>query len=559
VNDCTKKNHQQLQKAIPSRRGPDGIYDGIIRGKNAKHPDGIASTWMSFKACDLLRAIQRGEMESVGLSSQRQAVERLASPRGDPLVTFNNTLLATPVTSPRKQAPTPMPSLIPAGESAGFAVKTPVVSTATVDLTQEPASKRNSRDGSQRPHLAAPVPDALTAQLAQISKLMEVVAMMAMSQNAMTQSQNTAAAKMEHLTTTFDNAFEALREKRPHQDPLPPPPVTKWHAVARGRVPGEDSSKGEAEKIYGASICTGEAVKLLSPPHSGTETMEDLMEAVPDVTSPGELVDSSSEANEQMANSLQSLAEQNAQRTNVMMKDTQWKNKARSALSKVKSLETLVKLCEEVDEQQLKVGELAKHAVAKILRRACWPESLIEQHLETGGIVRLVERSQFLWMQLLMHSQKLQKGTDQWESTAQLHVEHFTKKSLVTRKPAPTRFFMVQEVCCLLRDDAVKRFVSLALSSRVAEHVQTRLLIDSNKPSDSSPGDALARTKSQRCSHCHSSSVDECGTYNCVLKTWKSKIARTLATEIARRAMTGDELLNVVLAEVLEWESNNKG
>jgi hypothetical protein len=149
-------------------------------------------------------------------------------------VTFNDTLLATPVTSPRKQAPTSMPILIPAGESAGFAAKTPVVLAATVDPAQEPASKRDSRAGSQQPHLAAPVPNAMTAQSAQISKLMEAVTMMAMSQNAMTQSQNTAAAKMEHLTTTFNNAFEALPKKQPHQDPLPPPPVTKWHAMARG-------------------------------------------------------------------------------------------------------------------------------------------------------------------------------------------------------------------------------------------------------------------------------------------------------------------------------------
>jgi viroplasmin and RNaseH domain-containing protein len=279
------------------------------------------------------------------------------------------------------------------------------------------------------------------------------------------------------------------------------------------RIHGEDSSKGEAEKIYGASIYTGEAVKLLSPPNSSTETMEDLMEAVPDVTSPGKLVDSASEANEQMANSLQALAEQNAQRTNVMMKDTQWKNKARSALSKVRSMETLVELYKEVDEQQLKVGELAKHAVAEILRRACWPETLIEQCLETGGIVRLIERSQFLWMQLLLHFQKLQKGTDQWESTAQLHVEHFTKKLLLMRKHAPTRSIMVQEVCCFLRDEAVKRFMSLALLSRVTEHVQTRLLIDANKPSDAIPGDPATKTKSQRCSHCHSSSIHEGGTY----------------------------------------------
>jgi hypothetical protein len=138
VGDCTKKNHQQLQKAIPSRHGRDGVYDGIFRGENAKHPNGIASTWMSFKACDLSRATQRAEMELVGLSSQRQAAERLASPRGDPLVTFNDTLLATPVTSPRKQAPTPMPILIPAGESKGLTATTLNGPAVTVDLTQEP-------------------------------------------------------------------------------------------------------------------------------------------------------------------------------------------------------------------------------------------------------------------------------------------------------------------------------------------------------------------------------------------------------------------------------------
>jgi len=651
VDDCTKKNHQQLQKAIPSRRGRDGVYEGIFRGKNAKHPDGIASTWMSFEAYDLSRDSQRAEMEAVGLSSQRQAAERLASPRGDSMVTFNDTdtLLATPVTSPRKQAPTSMPSLIPAGESERSTAKTIDGPATTVDLTQEPTRMRPSQVAAQQPHLTAPGPDAVTAQSEQISKLMEAVTMMAMSQNAMTQSQNTATAKMEHLTTTFNNAFETLREKQPHQDPSPPLTVTKWYAVARGRVPGvyateieleqqvhgfpdsyykifllkqdaqewlrlelagygsntpgatdkvrsgkdydrgtneprsnerpniternqyqesitgparihgEDSSKGEAEKIYGASIYTGEAVKLLSPPNSSTETMEDLMEAVPDVTSPGKLVDSASEANEQMANSLQALAEQNAQRTNVMMKDTQWKNKARSALSKVKSMETLIELYEEVDEQQLKVGESAKHAVAEILRRACWPETLIEQYLETGGIVRLIERSQFLWMQLLLHFQKLQKGSDQWESTAQLHVEYFTKKLLLIRKYAPTRSIMVQEVYCFLRDEAVKRFMSLSLLSRVTEYVQTRLLLEANKLSELNPGDTSTKTKSQRCSHCHSSSIHEGGTYNCVLKTWKSKIARTLATEIARRAITGDELLNVVLKEVLERESNNKG
>jgi hypothetical protein len=59
VDNCTKKNHQQLQKAVPSCRGRDGVYDGIFRGKNAEHPDGIASTCMSFKAHDLSRATQQ--------------------------------------------------------------------------------------------------------------------------------------------------------------------------------------------------------------------------------------------------------------------------------------------------------------------------------------------------------------------------------------------------------------------------------------------------------------------------------------------------------------------
>ena len=126
--------------------------------------------------------------------------------------------------------------LIPAGESEGWTSRTLDGPAATVDLMQEPTRRRPSQVAPSQPNLAAPGPDAMTAQPEQISKLMEAVTVMAMSQNAMTQSQNTAAtAKMEHfLTTTFNNAFEALHEKQPHKNPLPPPTVTKWYAVARG-------------------------------------------------------------------------------------------------------------------------------------------------------------------------------------------------------------------------------------------------------------------------------------------------------------------------------------
>jgi hypothetical protein len=113
-------------------------------------------------------------------------------------------------------------------------------------------------------------------------------------------------------------------------------------------------------------------VNILSPPHSSAETREDLMEAVPDVGSlPGKLIGAASELNDQVANSIQAIAEHAAQKNNVMLKDTQFGCHSKNTLSKITSLESLVELADEFNEHMDKVTEAAKQAIAEILRNAC--------------------------------------------------------------------------------------------------------------------------------------------------------------------------------------------
>jgi uncharacterized phage infection (PIP) family protein YhgE len=211
---------------------------------------------------------------------------------------------------------------------------------------------------------------------------------------------------------------------------------------------GEDPSKGEPSKVYGKSIYTGSAVKLLSPPHSSAETREDLMEAVPDVGSlPGKLIGAASELNDQVANSIQMIAEHAAQKNNVILKDTQFRYHSKNTLSKISSLESLVELADEFNEHMDKVPEAAKQAIAEILRNACWPEGPIVIYLESGGVVRLIERSMQYWLQLLLHLKNLHKPNEDWNDRVQIHVDYHSKQLALIRKYAANRSQMVLRVC----------------------------------------------------------------------------------------------------------------
>jgi hypothetical protein len=74
--------------------------------------------------------------------------------------------------------------------------------------------------------------------------------------------------------------------------------IYRYSVTGPAKLNGEDTSEGKPVQIYGASIYTGAALKLLSPPNSSNKTIEDLMEAIPDITSPGKLVDAASELSE---------------------------------------------------------------------------------------------------------------------------------------------------------------------------------------------------------------------------------------------------------------------
>jgi hypothetical protein len=620
IEDCRTRNHQELQKN-PKRVGKSGVYNGVIsNGKKATHPDGLKNTWISVEDHKARQATQKAALEAAGRDSMRQAEERLNSPRGDTVVTFNEseTLLATPVNSPRKQAPSGR-ALTPEPPQRFV--------TSVPPIPQDTSHDWRQNDGTG---------DMAMAQMMQMTKMMETMAAnMAATQAATTQS-------IQQMAATVIEAVVSLTDRPPGR-PSDPPPITKWYAVARGRAPGvyaseeeldrqilgfqdpyykifhirqdavdwlrlelasyattpsmvprpssyddrndprnmrnnmpsveqerhdresvyhdsvtgpaklngEDTSKGTSGEIYGASIYTGAALKLLSPPNSSNETIDDLMEAIPDITSPGKLVDAASESSEQVANSLQALAELSTQRNNVMMRDTQYKNKARSALSKIKSPDDLMAIIDEVDEHQDKVRESAIHAIAEILRRAGWNEKHIERYTDAGGIVRLIERTQFLFMKLLLHFQKLQTHPDSWENKTLLHIEYHTLRLLFVRKYCANRAQMVLEMYCYLRDEADRGFMNLKLLSKITQQ-QARLYAEL-KPLTRNTG------AKPRCSHCHTTSVHEGGANKCDLKDWKAKNARIMAKEIVKRAVTGDEVLQVVIQEVMEREVDNKG
>jgi hypothetical protein len=319
---------------------------------------------------------------------------------------------------------------------------------------------------------------------------------------------------------------------------------------------GEDPSKGQPGKMYDESIYTGAAVKILSPPHSSAETREDLMEAVPDVGSlPGKLIGAASELNDQVANSIQAIAEHAAQKNNVMLKDTQFRYHSKNTLSKISSLESLVELADEFNKHMEKVTEAAKQAIAEILRNACWSEEHIKAYLESGGIVRLIERSMQYWLQLLLHLKNMHKPTEDWNDRVQIHVDYHAKQLALIRKYAANRSQMVLRVYTYLRDEAAQGFKSLKLLTKITDHVQTRLL--ESKMTALTNRDNGTISKDQ-CAHCHTTSIHKGGQPECVLKPWKNMKARTMAKEIARRAISGNEILSVVLKDVMEREADAK-
>jgi hypothetical protein len=138
------------------------------------------------------------------------------------LVTFNETetLLATPVNSPRERAPqvlTPVPDTPQRFVTSVPPTRPPV----RVNLTQE-TSRWRKNDGTSDPALA---------QMMQMTKMMEAMhTSMAATQAATTQS-------MQQMAATVIDAVGFLKG-HPQGRPSDPPHITKWYAVTRGRTPG---------------------------------------------------------------------------------------------------------------------------------------------------------------------------------------------------------------------------------------------------------------------------------------------------------------------------------
>jgi hypothetical protein len=141
----------------------------------------------------------------------------------------------------------------------------------------------------------------------------------------------------------------------------------------------------------------------------------------------------------QVANSIQAIPEHAAQKNNVMLKDTQFRYHSKNMLSKINSLDSLVKLADEFNEYMDKVTEAAKQVIAEILRNACWPEDHIKTYLESGGVVRLNERSMQYWLQLFLHLKNIHKPMEDWNDRVQIHVDYHAKQYALIRKNAANR------------------------------------------------------------------------------------------------------------------------
>jgi hypothetical protein len=155
---------------------------------------------------------------------------------------------------------------------------------------------------------------------------------------------------------------------------------------------GPYTSVGKANEIHGTSVqIEPEILKIFCPKGVTSATKRELMDAAPDILSLpsklGSTTNDSAEVWDQFAGTVSEIAEQQTSRLGAAVRDTRWWVASRNALDKVKTMEDLFDVTNEIDSQSDKVLQSFHASVQEILYSQGWTPDDVNVFLEVGPVL----------------------------------------------------------------------------------------------------------------------------------------------------------------------------
>jgi hypothetical protein len=333
----------------------------------------------------------------------------------------------------------------------------------------------------------------------------------------------------------------------------PEPPALFKTDVVDFRMAGPDPSTGDPKKIHGVSINISSQVRdLLCPKGTTPEVKNRLLEVSPDVLQcPGKnpLQKGGTEYEmenlcNRLAESMTDVAEVNARRLGTQPRDTQWNLPSKNGILTIKSLDAANEAIEDLASQRASVLEQTKTAYLDVLYTAGWTHEDAEIYCEHGGLIIFVATTYDNYCALIQNFLlKAYKHPEHWTERGQPKVDYYARELGLIRKFANRRELMLYRNYTFLRDARASGFQSLKLLGKLTDNLEEQIFAAHDSETKAK------EPKKWSCTHCHGS-FHEGGSAKCVLKDDSTKVARTLAKRIDKRAAADDADLAKIITEV---------
>jgi hypothetical protein len=185
-----------------------------------------------------------------------------------------------------------------------------------------------------------------------------------------------------------------------------------------------------------------------------------------------------------------------------------------------------------------------------------WTQEDAEVYCEQGGATRLISLTFDNFYLLLLHIiGKSYKHPEQWDHVGRQHLECHAKNLRLIRKYALRRSQMILQNYIYLRDARSSGYQNTKLLAKLTEELQDAVFTDDTVVPSKQAGPG-GKTKTEfACSHCHGDHHTG-GPEHCDLAAFKTKEARRLAKEVARRLKAGEaDAATKVIAEAKAAEA----
>jgi hypothetical protein len=214
-------------------------------------------------------------------------------------------------------------------------------------------------------------------------------------------------------------------------------------------------------------------------------------------------------------------------------------------------MEDLYDALDEIGSQSDKVLQSFEASVQEILFTQGWARTDVDVYVASGLLPRIIQRLLATYYELYLHFQRLvaqNPDPNHFKDFTLLHIQHHARQLRQIRMYATRRSTMILRSYTYLRDARAKGFTDVKLIGLITNKLQDLTLQLAETRLLGNDGGKVKPPKEWACPHCHSE-LHEGGSTACVLKDFKTKVARRIAKEAEKKIKEEPEVLTRLMAE----------